>query len=390
MDPIIPQQQEPQYQVSIPEHKHFLNKKFIIIFVILILLGVSAYAGIWWKFGGIKPMPCGFGVVGVLGVCPAGFICQGANPPVPDAGGVCVRGKVAVTPKADATTDWKTYTNTQYGFSFKYPSTFDSIVVNTTSGSNSYKRYVSIDIDTPVKIAQMEQPNSGSGGNYPLFRIGAFVPKESIGNLGCGTDPILKNIIIGGISATTCGGEDIAAPEGKMQLQFTQDNVTLFSVQSGFYSGDNKQIVDQILSTFKFTIQGQVACTQEAKQCSDGSYVGRTGPNCEFTACPGDGTLTGHVTIGPNCPVERPDNPCTPAPQAYTSRQVSVYKANGTTLVTTQNFDTQGNYNIALSAGTYVVKSRTGISSVASIVGTITIKSGQTSTLNFSIDTGIR
>lgn len=32
---------------------------------------------------------------------------------------------------------------------------------------------------------------------------------------------------------------------------------------------------------------GQVACTQEAKLCSDGSYVGRTGPKCEFTACPG-------------------------------------------------------------------------------------------------------
>jgi len=28
------------------------------------------------------------------------------------------------------------------------------------------------------------------------------------------------------------------------------------------------------------------ACTQEAKQCPDGSYVGRTGPNCEFAACP--------------------------------------------------------------------------------------------------------
>lgn len=27
-------------------------------------------------------------------------------------------------------------------------------------------------------------------------------------------------------------------------------------------------------------------CTQEAKQCPDGSYVGRTGPNCEFAACP--------------------------------------------------------------------------------------------------------
>ena len=31
---------------------------------------------------------------------------------------------------------------------------------------------------------------------------------------------------------------------------------------------------------------GEVACTLEAKQCPDGSYVGRVGPNCEFAACP--------------------------------------------------------------------------------------------------------
>ena len=30
----------------------------------------------------------------------------------------------------------------------------------------------------------------------------------------------------------------------------------------------------------------QVGCTMEAKLCSDGSAVGRTGPNCEFTPCP--------------------------------------------------------------------------------------------------------
>lgn len=29
-----------------------------------------------------------------------------------------------------------------------------------------------------------------------------------------------------------------------------------------------------------------VVCTQEAKQCPDGSYVSRTGPNCEFAKCP--------------------------------------------------------------------------------------------------------
>ena len=26
----------------------------------------------------------------------------------------------------------------------------------------------------------------------------------------------------------------------------------------------------------------QVACTMDAMMCPDGSYVGRTGPNCEF------------------------------------------------------------------------------------------------------------
>ncbi|MCA9361817.1 hypothetical protein KC906_00430 [Candidatus Kaiserbacteria bacterium] len=29
-----------------------------------------------------------------------------------------------------------------------------------------------------------------------------------------------------------------------------------------------------------------VACTMDAKMCPDGSFVGRTGPNCEFSPCP--------------------------------------------------------------------------------------------------------
>lgn len=31
---------------------------------------------------------------------------------------------------------------------------------------------------------------------------------------------------------------------------------------------------------------GNVACTMEAKLCPDGSYVGRSGPRCEFAECP--------------------------------------------------------------------------------------------------------
>lgn len=34
--------------------------------------------------------------------------------------------------------------------------------------------------------------------------------------------------------------------------------------------------------------EGMTACTMDAKICPDGSSVGRTGPNCEFAACPGE------------------------------------------------------------------------------------------------------
>ncbi|MFH1159278.1 MAG: hypothetical protein V1721_10445 [Pseudomonadota bacterium] len=32
-----------------------------------------------------------------------------------------------------------------------------------------------------------------------------------------------------------------------------------------------------------------VACTMDVKSCPDGSYVSRTGPQCEFAPCPGEG-----------------------------------------------------------------------------------------------------
>ena len=36
------------------------------------------------------------------------------------------------------------------------------------------------------------------------------------------------------------------------------------------------------------TDEGQTFCTMDAKVCPDGSAVGRTGPDCEFSPCPGE------------------------------------------------------------------------------------------------------
>ncbi|MDO8523417.1 MAG: Hint domain-containing protein [bacterium] len=47
------------------------------------------------------------------------------------------------------------------------------------------------------------------------------------------------------------------------------------------------------------------ACTMEAKQCPDGSYVGRVGPSCEFAKCPID--PIGRECDGPSdtsCPTD--------------------------------------------------------------------------------------
>lgn len=66
-------------------------------------------------------------------------------------------------------------------------------------------------------------------------------------------------------------------------------------------------VLGVVLVALAYTVPGvlhpqtPVACTTEAKICPDGSAVGRTGPNCEFAACPG--AASANCTVG-NCPFE--------------------------------------------------------------------------------------
>ena len=62
------------------------------------------------------------------------------------------------------------------------------------------------------------------------------------------------------------------------------------------------------LSKEKAPSPASLACTEEAKQCPDGSSVGRTGPNCEFALCPAAGEKTPRAAIegSPPAPVSKP------------------------------------------------------------------------------------
>lgn len=72
---------------------------------------------------------------------------------------------------------------------------------------------------------------------------------------------------------------------------------TVVKIKCDYQDEEVKNLCNKMISTFEFTdkyiiteqsdsIQDNVtACTQDAMQCPDGSFVGRTGPNCEFV-CP--------------------------------------------------------------------------------------------------------
>ena len=244
----------------------------------------------------------------------------------------------------------------------------------------------------------------------------------------------------------------------------------------------------------------QIVCTADAKLCPDGSGVGRTGPNCEFTACPivkgapvttttlgktivvenisitpiavvedsrcpvdvqciqagtvrvtttlasegnkqevtltlntpitfvgkrvelqevtpvkntkvpfekeayvfkfvvtkavttiEKGTLAGHVSIGPVCPVEYANNPCKPTAEMYAAAKVFVYTADKKTLLKTITPDAEGNFSLSLSVGSYfidMIHQRMG--GTTGVPTTIIITSGKTTTLSLHVDTGIR
>ena len=244
----------------------------------------------------------------------------------------------------------------------------------------------------------------------------------------------------------------------------------------------------------------QIACTDEAKLCPDGSAVGRVEPNCEFTACPivkvipvttttlgktitvegvvitpttvledsrcpvnvqciqagtvrvitrleseghkqevtltlntpirfmgkrvelqevtpvkntkaafekdayvfkfvvtkavtvtEKGTLAGHVSIGPVCPVEHVDNPCQPTAEMYAAAKVFVYTSDKKTLLKTITPDAGGNFSLELSVGSYYIDIlHQRIGNTTGVPTTIVITSGKTSMLSLQVDTGIR
>lgn len=142
-----------------------------------------------------------------------------------------------------------------------------------------------------------------------------------------------------------------------------------------------------------------VACTMEAKICPDGSAVGRTGPKCEFAACPkvipepvvvseNTGTITGIVTLSPTCPVERipPEPQCAPKPY---QTKIEIFTTDGTEFVRTVQVGADGHFAVTLPLGEYSFQAGGGV--VMPRCSPIDVRVQATnSPVSISCDTGIR
>jgi hypothetical protein len=115
-----------------------------------------------------------------------------------------------------------------------------------------------------------------------------------------------------------------------------------------------------------------------------------TSPNDQLVEQP-HGRLAGTVTVGPNCPGPTTTAPCNTPPEAYRDRKILVYNEAKTSLLFTVDIDSQGAYFIDLLPATYTVDLKgVGIDHTGDLPKTVAIHANSVTTLNVSIDTGIR
>lgn len=202
----------------------------------------------------------------------------------------------------DPTADWETYevirgsTNTPFGIQYKLPpqipppnwgdslpsyvpSCQETVFPNATFFGICLleQQYLSLTYDLFVNQLKLDRdltisPYTVDGFSGYQFFGPIYNPKQSPDGLvvGGGNDRFRGSLLQ--------IDEEYFLYTFHFQPGSTPENETDFELDDIIFK--------EALSTFKFVEGEGVACTQEAMLCPDGSSVGRSGPNCEFSPCP--------------------------------------------------------------------------------------------------------
>lgn len=144
------------------------------------------------------------------------------------------------------------------------------------------------------------------------------------------------------------------------------------------------------------------ACNADAKQCPDGTSVGRTGADCHFAACPTAPTqdssvVTGVVVLSPTCPNEsatsaRSDGTVAPqdcAPRPYATDIMILMGSDGGTVQRIKS-NAEGAFSTNLVPGTYTLVAAGGAVYPRCERKQIQVVKGEIVRTQITCDTGIR
>lgn len=157
--------------------------------------------------------------------------------PMPDTSIVVPTAIQAVSPSPISTADWKTFTNTKYGFSFKYPNDWGVVEgseIGVINLAGSTKEGELNPDQTKIVIYQTTIDSVGNLNDYVVNQYEKIVSES--------------NIIVGGFSAK----KFVSQP----QIMGTK-TTEVFVLKNNFYYQiicmENSDKLDSILSTFQFT-----------------------------------------------------------------------------------------------------------------------------------------
>ncbi len=198
------------------------------------------------------------------------------------------------TTSPDPIIDWKTYTNSELGFSFriapvlKYP----EAVVPSESNSFSNREGISSPLELSESDILLESTIYTNIDEASLKKVEVALSSDTGNILDQPFQPIgsikkIKNLENGG---SIFEESPINPKEASYYIAVWKNNTNIHVLKIFAMKdilSNNSISFEQMATFYTFTSSPkQTACTMEAKICPDGSAVGRSGPKCEFAPCP--------------------------------------------------------------------------------------------------------
>lgn len=186
-----------------------------------------------------------------------------------------VQSTVQISPSplilpTEETANWKTYTNTKYKYSFKYPNgSYIATIEHNEGAAESLKNLGTANLITINRKMHV----------IPELNRDAAVPTETIFTIVAVEEKTVASERMQNLKNTDAGAFNIVTTKfgDKDEFKFSDasQNVIIYDQNIHYnFRSDDQELLDQILSTFKFTDQNQNADSLVQQSISpDGNYI---------------------------------------------------------------------------------------------------------------------